>query len=100
MTTARVSSDTWRIHDLVVGILGGGGLGAVVGAFFVARVAGGAIAMLVGVVIGAIIGVLMLMRSHAHSDGFWTPTVVVMWLVGLGSGAFLYLLYDAIKNFE
>jgi hypothetical protein len=92
----------WRLHDWVVGVLAGGTFGAVIGVFLAARVFEVDVPTLLiaTAVIGAIVAILMLMRSHAESVGFLTPTVVVWWILGIGSGAFLWLLYDAIVNFE
>jgi hypothetical protein len=56
--------------------------------------------MLVGAVIGALVGILMLFRSHADGGRLLNVTVVVMWVLAVASGAFLGLLYNAVRNFE
>ncbi|MCI0424573.1 MAG: hypothetical protein L0Z49_06870 [Actinobacteria bacterium] len=89
-------------HDVIAGILGGGGTGAVVGVLLAVRVldADSRWGLFGGAAIGALIGILMLTSSHRESNRFLTPTLVVMWVLAVASGAFLYLLYDAIRNFS
>jgi ABC-type branched-subunit amino acid transport system permease subunit len=92
----------WRLHDWIIGLLAGGAFGAVVGTFLAARVFNidGPTLLIATAAIGAIVAILMMLRSHAGSSSFFTSTVVVWWILGIGSGLFLWLLYDAIQNFE
>ena len=85
----------------IVGVIGGGGLGAIAGLVIAARdQLRRGWGLLVGAIIGSVAGVAMLLRSHTSSTKLVTPSVVVMWIVAVGSVAFLWLLYDAIRNFE
>ncbi len=100
MTDSRTVPSAWQVHDFLVGILGGGGLGAVVGVFVAARLVDNNLVMAAGAVIGALIGILIMMQTRRNNEGFWTVTVVVMWIVAVASVAFLVFLYDAIRNFS
>jgi hypothetical protein len=92
----------WAIHDWIAGTLGGGGLGAIAGLFLAVRVfAFDAVwGMLGGLIVGAFIGVRLLVGSHRQSEGFLTPMVVAMWILAVCSGAFIYFLYEAIREFQ
>lgn len=98
MTESPTGATSWRLHDYVVGILGGG-VGTVAGVYFAARVIDNNLVIAVGSVIGALVGVLMVLGSRRANTRFLTPTVVVMWILAVLSGAFLGLLYNAIVNF-
>ena len=102
MTAQGVASPGWRLHDYLIGIVGGGGLGAVAGLFIAARVIDISVpvAMAVAAVVGAIVGVLMMMQTRRNSEGFWTVTTIFMWVVAVASVAFLVLFYDAVRNFN
>lgn len=100
MTESQTGATSWRLHDYVVGILGGGGVGTVAGVYFAARVIDNNLVIAVGTVIGALVGILMVLGSRRANTRFLTPTVVVMWILAVLSGAFLGLLYNAIVNFN
>lgn len=100
MSDSMTVPGSWRIHDYLVGILGGGGLGAVLGVFVAARVVDNNLVIAAGALVGALIGVMIMMQTRRNSDKFWTVSVIVMWIVAVGSAAFLILLYDAIRNFS
>lgn len=100
MSESKTVPSSWLVHDYLVGILGGGGLGAILGVFAAARLIDNNIVIAAGAVIGALIGVLIMMRSRRNHEGFWTVTVIVMWIIAVASVAFLVLLYDAIRNFS
>jgi hypothetical protein len=100
--TGNETADRWAAHDVIAGVFGGGGAGAVAGLFLAVRgldfEAGWG--LLGGAVVGSLVGILLLTSSHRESKGFLTVTVFVMWILALASGAFLYFLYDAIQNFQ
>ena len=100
MTANQASPTRWRLHDYIVGVLGGGGVGTVVGVYVAARVIDNNMVIAIGAVVGALLGILMVLQSRRNSTGFLTPTVVVMWILAVLSGAFLGLLYRAIVNFS
>jgi ABC-type Fe3+-siderophore transport system permease subunit len=102
LTTQGVASAGWRLHDYLIGIVGGGGLGAVAGLFIAARLIEGnvPVTMAVAAVVGAIVGVLLMMQTRRNHEGFWTVTTIFMWVVAVASIAFLVLLYDAVRNFN
>jgi hypothetical protein len=92
----------WTAHDVIAGVLGGGGAGAVAGLFLAVRWLDfdSRWGLLGGAVVGSVIGILALVNSHRESKGFVTLSVVVIWILALASGVFLYLLYDAILDFQ
>jgi hypothetical protein len=100
--TTNETRGRWTAHDIIAGVLGGGGAGAVAGLFVAVRGLDfdSRWGLLIGAVAGSIIGILMLMSSHRESKGFLTITVMVMWILALASGAFLYFLYDAIQGLQ
>ncbi len=100
MSQTTTVPSSWRAHDYLVGILGGGGLGAILGVFLAARVVDSDLVIGAGAVIGALVGILVMMQTRRNSEGFWTVTVIVMWIIAVASIAFLVLLYDAIRNFS
>jgi hypothetical protein len=99
-----VTADTdhdmgWRVHDVVVGLLAGTGAGLVVGVFLVARVMDSLAVMVVSVGIGAAIGITLLVRLGQGRPGITAPRVVA-WVVLLLTTSFMYLLIDAIRDFN
>ena len=88
----------WRIHDYLIGTLGGGGLGAILGVYAATRLVDSSWAIAVGAVVGALIGIALMAQTRRNHDGFWTVTVVVMWVIAVVSALFLYMLYDAVIN--
>lgn len=102
MTVQGVASTRWRLHDYLIGVLGGGGLGAVAGLFIAARLidASVPVTLAVAAVVGAIVGVLMMMQTRRNNEGFWTVTTIFMWVVAVASIAFLVMFYDAVRNFN
>lgn len=100
MSQSTTVPNSWRMHDYLVGILGGGGLGATIGVFLAARVVDSDLVIGAAAVIGALVGILVMMQTRRNSEGFWTVTVIVMWIIAVASIAFLVLLYDAIRNFS
>lgn len=100
MSESMTVPGSWRIHDYLVGILGGGGLGAVLGVYVAARLVDNNLVIAAGALAGALIGVMVMRQTRRNSDKFWTVSVIVMWIVAVGSAAFLILLYDAIRNFS
>ncbi len=100
MSEATAVPGSWRLHDFLVGILAGGGLGAIVGVFLAARVFDSDLVIGAAALAGALVGVLVMMQTRRSHQGFWTVTVIVMWIIAVASIAFLALLYDAIRNFS
>lgn len=88
------------IHDVIIGLLSGAGVGAIVGVFVAVRVSDNNLLTLVGAVFGAIVGVILLMRSHQKNpDKFMTAAVIVAWILLLLSAFFIASLVFAIANF-
>lgn len=102
MTNSNPAPAGWRLHDTLIGVLGGGGLGAVIGLYAAARVLDTSVPVTIGVaaLIGAIVGVMMMLQTRRNSDGFWTTTTIVMWIIAVASIAFLVFFYDAVQNFS
>jgi F0F1-type ATP synthase assembly protein I len=90
----------WLAHDLVVGLLTGTGVGTIAGLFIAARVSDNNLFTLGGAIVGAIVAILLLIRSHQRHNRFLTTTVVVSWLLLILSVAFIALLVNAIANFN
>ncbi|MEX1037359.1 MAG: hypothetical protein WDZ96_00720 [Acidimicrobiia bacterium] len=99
-TKPAATSSLWLAHDLVVGLLTGTGVGAIAGLFIAARVTENNLFTLGGAIVGAIVAILLLIRSHQRNDRFLTTTVVVSWLLLVLSAAFIALLIDAIASFN
>lgn len=90
----------WMIHDVIVGLLSGAGVGAIAGIFVVARVSDNNLITLAGAVIGAMVGVLLLLKSHQNRpEKFATPTVITAWVLLVLSALFIASLVFAIANF-
>lgn len=90
----------WMVHDVIIGLLAGAGVGSILGVFLAVRVSDNNLITLVGAVIGAIVGVILLMRSHQkHPDRFMTPGVIVAWILLILSAFFIASLIFAIANF-
>lgn len=104
MHDQETNSDTtpplWLAHDLIIGLLTGTGVGTIAGLFISARVAENNLFTLGGAIVGAIIWILMLVRSHQRHDRFLTTAVVVSWILLVLSVAFIALLINAIANFN
>lgn len=90
----------WLIHDAIVGSLAGGGVGSLVGVFMSVRWFDNNLLTLAGAIIGAVVGVTVLLRSHQRSSTFLTTSVVVSWVLLLASGAVIAALASAIANFN
>lgn len=90
----------WLAHDLVIGLLTGAGVGSIAGLFIAARVSDNNLFVLGGAIVGAIVAILLLVRSHQRHDRFLTTAVVVSWILLILSVAFIALLVDAIANFN
>lgn len=99
-TKNETTSPVWLAHDLVVGLLTGTGVGTIAGLFIAARLSDSNLFTLGGAIIGAIVGILLLVRSHRRHDRFLTTTVVVAWILLILSVAFIALLVNAIANFN
>lgn len=99
-TNPATMPQLWLAHDLVVGLLTGIGVGTIAGLFIAARVSDNNLFTLAGAIIGALVAINLLFRSHQHHDRFLTTTVVVSWLLLILAVAFIALLVDAIVNFN
>ncbi|MEX1124689.1 MAG: hypothetical protein WD895_02855 [Acidimicrobiia bacterium] len=89
----------WKVHDTVIGLLAGFGIGVIAG-LFATRISDTNAVVAVGGAVGAILGVLALWRSRRQSDGFVNAIVVIAWVLLVGSALFLTALVLAIANFE
>jgi xanthine/uracil permease len=90
----------WFVHDVIVGLLAGTGVGSIAGLFVAARASDNNLFTLGGAIVGAILGILLLVRSHQRHDRFFTPAVFVMWFLLVGSALFIAALISAIANFN
>jgi xanthine/uracil permease len=90
----------WLIHDVIIGLLAGAGVGSVAGLFLTANFSDNNLYTLGGAIMGAIVGIFMLVRSHQRHDRFLTPAVFVMWFLLVGSTLFIAALISAIANFN
>jgi hypothetical protein len=89
----------WLIHDLIIGSLSGIGVGSLVGLFISARWVDNNLVVLAGALVGAVVGVVVLLRSHQRHDRFVTTSVVLAWLLLVASGALIAALTSAIAKF-
>ena len=89
----------WLVHDVIIGLLGGAGVGSIAGLFVAVRVSDNNLFTLGGAIIGAIVGILVLVRSHRRHGRFFTPAVLVMWFLLTASAIFIAALISAIANF-
>jgi hypothetical protein len=89
----------WRIHDIVVGLLAGFGVGTVAG-LFINRLFENNVVVLITAVVGAVLGIYVLIRNHEGSGRFISGVVVVSWLLLVLSAAFMALLVWAVATFE
>jgi len=99
-TKPKTTSSLWLAHDLIVGLLTGTGVGTIAGLFISARLSDSNLYTLGGAIIGAIVAILLLVRSHQRHDRFLTTTVIVSWILLVLSVAFIALLVSAIANFN
>ncbi len=91
---------TAGIHDVIVGLLSGAGVGAIAGIFVAVRVSDNNLITLAGAVIGAIVGVMLLLKSHQkRPERFVTPMVITAWVLLVLSAFFIASLVFAIANF-
>ena len=90
----------WLIHDSIIGLFAGGGVGSLVGVFMSVRWFDSNLLTLVGAVAGAVVGVTALLGSHRRSKRFLTSSVVLSWVLLLASGAFIAGLANAIAKFN
>ncbi len=90
----------WVIHDIVIGLLAGAGVGSIVGVIIAVRVSDNSIITLIGAILGAFVGLYALMRTHRSGERFLTATVVIVWILLVLSAGFIALLVNAIVNFE
>lgn len=88
------------IHDVIIGLLAGAGVGSVIGVFIAVRWFDNNLPTLAGALVGAAIGVAVLVSSHQRHDRFLTPAVVITWILLVASGAFIAALAFAIATFE
>ncbi|HEX6946596.1 MAG TPA: hypothetical protein VF246_04525 [Acidimicrobiia bacterium] len=104
MTASQAARTSWKFHDYLVGILGGGGVGASLGVFVAARLLEDTmeppLVIAIGAIVGAVIGILLMRQTRENHEGFWTVTTVVMWIVAVASAVFLILLYRALLDFN
>jgi hypothetical protein len=100
-TTAKLARRPawWWVHDVVVGLLAGFGVGAVAGLFLDRLIENEAV-MLICAILGVIAGITVLVQNHRDTQRFLNGIVVVSWVLLLVSAGFLGLFIWAILNFE
>jgi hypothetical protein len=91
--------DWWRLHDVIVGLLSGFGVGTVAG-LFMNRLFENNVVVLMTAILGAVIGIYVLIRNHQDAYRFLTAVVVVSWVLLALSAAFIGMLIWAVANFE
>ncbi len=89
----------WRVHDVIVGLLAGFGVGVIAG-LFATRLIDTTAIVAIGGAVGAILGVFALTRSRRRDGGFVSATAIIAWVLLAGSALFLTALVQAIANFE
>jgi hypothetical protein len=89
----------WKVHDFLVGLLAGFGVGVIAG-LFATRIIDTNLVVAIGGALGAVFGVFALARSRRVRGGFVNSPVVIAWVLLIGSGLFLTALVLAIANFE
>lgn len=100
MSTQQTSGNRHMVHDVLVGLLTGAGVGSIAGLFLAARVWDSNILIGLGATVGAVIFVYLLTRSHREGAGLVNLTVVSSWILLVLSTAFIVLLISAIANFQ
>lgn len=99
-TRSTEPASAWLVHDMIIGLLAGAGVGSIAGLFVAARVSDNNLFTLGGAIAGAMLGILLLIRSHQRHGRFFTPAVFVMWFLLVGSALFIAALISAIANFN
>lgn len=90
----------WCVHDLVVGSLAGTAMGLVAGVFVASRTVGPEWVILIGAGLGVVVCVFALLRSHDVRDQGITPSVVIVWLLGLASVVVVIGLIAALNALD
>ncbi len=100
MESPQATPNGWMVHDVIIGLLAGAGVGSILGLFLAVRVSDNNMITLIAAIVGAIIGVILLMRSHQkHPEKFLTAAVIVSWILLLLSAFFIAALVLAIASF-
>jgi hypothetical protein len=108
MTTNQDSLETpaprpvptwWKVHDIIVGLLAGFGVGVIAG-LFATRLVDSNVTVAIGGVVGAILGAFALVRSRRRPGGFVDAPVIIAWVLLVASTLFLTALVLAVANFE
>jgi hypothetical protein len=89
----------WWVHDIVVGLLAGFGVGSVAG-LFLHRLVEDNVVVLICAVLGTIAGIAVLVQNHRRANRFLSGVVVVSWLLLIVTAGFLGLFIWAVLNFE
>ena len=101
MTTPSIESRPawWWVHDILVGLLAGVGVGFVAGLFLNAQVENNVV-VLICTILGAVLGVLVLIQDHRGATRFLSAVVIATWVLLVCSAAFIALFIFAVLNFE
>lgn len=101
-TTPRTGRPIWWwIHDITVGLLSGLGVGTVAGLFLNRLLESNVVVVvLICAILGAAVGIYILIQNHRGSRRFLSGVVVVSWVLLLLSAGFLALFIWAIVNLE
>ncbi|HSK07638.1 MAG TPA: hypothetical protein VK990_08980 [Acidimicrobiia bacterium] len=102
MTTSSRPAKTptwWWVHDIGVGLLSGFGVGAVAG-LFINRLFENNVVVLFCAILGAVVGVYILVQNHREARRFLSGVVMVSWVLLVLSAGFIALLAWAVATFE
>ena len=99
-STSVTPRSQWMIHDAIIGLLAGAGVGSLVGVFISVRWFDNNLITLASALVGTVVGVIALLRSHQRHARFLTTTVVVSWVLVVASGSLIAALALAIANFN
>jgi hypothetical protein len=89
----------WLVHDIVVGLISGIGLGGVAG-LIINLMWEESVILLLAPIVGAIAGVYALIYTHRRSGRFLTWVVVVSWVLLIPSAGFIALVVWAAAQVE
>ncbi len=99
-STTVAPRSQWMIHDVIIGLLAGAGVGSLIGVFISVRWFDNNLVTVASTLVGIVVGVIALLRSHQRHGRFLTTTVIVSWVLVVASGSLITALALAIANFN